>query len=277
MKKLYHSFKKKFVKQRYYKKEICPYLSLGEKKNNSKVLLEDVVRAILYRLKTGCQWRELPMKHFFEVEYSWNSVYQHFARWSKNGSWEMIKQRLLEKYKTLLDMSCIQLDGSHTISKRGGENVGYQGRKKAKTSNMLFICDNNGLPLSCSEVTSGNHHDVFEIEQQLHMMLKDIKKSEIRTDYLFLNADAGFDAWELRNFCIKNDLFANIDFNIRNGNISDREEIFDKELYKRRFVIERMNAWIDGFKALLIRYETKEKHWRDLHLLAFVCILIRKL
>lgn len=274
---MYHSFQKRFVKQRYYKKEICPYLSLGEKKNNAKVLLEDVVGAILYRLKTGCQWRELPLKQFFNTEYSWNSVYQHFARWSKNGSWEAIKQRLLEKYKTLLDMSSIQLDGSHTLSKRGGENVGYQGRKKAKTSNMLFICDNNGLPLSCSEVTSGNHHDVFEIEKQLDMMLKDIKKSNIRTDYLFLNADAGFDAWELRNFCIRNDLFANIDFNKRNGNISDREEIFDKELYKRRFVIERMNAWIDGFKALLIRYETKEKHWRDLHLLAFVCILIRKL
>ena len=274
---MYHSFKKRFVKQRFYKKEICPYLSLGEKKNNAKVLLEDVVGAILYRLKTGCQWRELPLKQFFNTEYSWTGVYRHFARWSKNGSWEAIKQRLLEKYKILLDMSSIQLDGSHTLSKRGGENVGYQGRKKAKTSNMLFICDNNGLPLSCSEVTSGNHHDVFEIEQQLHMMLKDIKKSNIRTDCLFLNADAGFDAWELRNFCIKNDLFANIDFNKRNENISDREEIFDKELYKRRFVIERMNAWIDGFKALLIRYETKEKHWRDLHLLAFVCILIRKL
>ncbi len=274
---MYHSFKKRFVKQRFYKKEICPYLSLGEKKNNAKVLLEDVVGAILYRLKTGCQWRELPLKQFFNTEYSWTGVYRHFARWSKNGSWEAIKQRLLEKYKRLLDMSSIQLDGSHTLSKRGGENVGYQGRKKAKTSNMLFICDNNGLPLSCSEVTSGNHHDGFEIEQQLHMMLKDIKKSNIRTDCLFLNADAGFDPWELRNFCIKNDLFANIDFNKRNENISDREEIFDKELYKRRFVIERMNPWIDGFKALLIRYETKEKHWRDLHLLAFVCILIRKL
>jgi len=274
---LYHSFKKKFVKQRYYKKEICPYLSLGEKKNNSKVLLEDVVEAILYRLKTGCQWRELPLKQFFEVDYSWNSVYQHFARWSKNGSWEMIKQKLLEKYKTLLDMSSIQLDGSHTLSKRGGENIAYQGRKKGKTSNMLFICDNHGLPLSCSEVISGNQHDVFEIEKQLDMMLEDIKKSNIRTDYLFLNADAGFDAWELRNFCVKKDLFANIDFNKRNGNVSDREEIFDEKLYKRKFVIERMNAWIDSFKALLIRYETKEKHWRDWHLLAFCCILIRKL
>jgi len=277
IKKLYHSFKKKFVKQRYYKKELCPYLSLGLKKNNAKVLLEDVVAAILYRLKTGCQWRELPVKQFFEVEYSWNSVYQHFARWSKNGSWETIKQKLLEKHKTLLEMSSIQLDGSHTLSKRGGESVGYQGRKKGNTSNMLFICDNNGLALSCSDVISGNHHDVFEIEKQLDHMLEDIRKSNIRTDYLFLNADAGFDAQELRNYCIKKDLFANIDFNKRNGNISDREEIFDKELYKRRFVIERMNAWLDGFKALLIRYETKQKHSRDLHLIAFCCIMIRKL
>ena len=171
----------------------------------------------------------------------------------------------------------MQLDGSHTLSKRGGENVAYQGRKKAKTSNMLFFCDNNGLPLSCSAVISGNHHDTFEIEKQLETMLEDIKKSNIRTEYLFLNADAGFDTQELRNYCVRKNLFANIDFNKRNGNLSDREEIFDEELYKRRFVIERMNAWIDGFKALLIRYEKKEKHWRDLHLLAFVCIFIRKL
>jgi len=33
-----------------------------------------------------------------------------------------------------------------------------------------------------------------------------------------------------------------------------------------------MNAWLDGFKALLIRYETKQKHLRDLHLIAFVVV-----
>lgn len=38
-------------------------------------------------------------------------------------------------------MSCIQLDGSHTPVKRGGESFGYQGRKKCKTSNMLFMLD----------------------------------------------------------------------------------------------------------------------------------------
>ncbi len=48
-----------------------------------------MVAAILYRLKTGCQWRELPIKQFFlEKKYSWQSVYFHFQKWSKDGSWE---------------------------------------------------------------------------------------------------------------------------------------------------------------------------------------------
>lgn len=68
---------------------------------------------------------------------------------------------------------------------------------------------------------------------------------------------SGFDTENLRNYSERNELLANIDFNRRNGNISEGEEILDKQLYKRRFVIERMNAWINGFKALLIRYETK--------------------
>ncbi|MDR4950619.1 hypothetical protein REB14_00315 [Chryseobacterium sp. ES2] len=81
---------------------------------------------------------DLPLKQFFDVEYSWNSVYQHFARWSKNGSWEKIKQKLFEKYKILLDMS--QLDGFHTLSKRGGQSVGYQERKKRRQAIcFLFV------------------------------------------------------------------------------------------------------------------------------------------
>ena len=257
-------------------KEICEIVSLGLKKNNAKVKVEQVVEAILYRLKTGCQWRQLPLKQFFDVDYSWNSVYQHFARWCKEDIWDNVKATIFEKHKKRLDLSSIQLDGSQSLAKRGGESVGYQSRKKGKTSNMLFICDNNGIPLSCSEVIPGNHHDVYDIENQMNKILEDIKRSNISTDNLFLNADAGFDTENLRTFCFKKELFANIDFNKRNGNISDREEILDKQLYKRRFVIERMNAWIDSFKALLIRYETQEKHWRDFHLLAFCCILIRK-
>ena len=52
--------------------------------------------------------------------------------------------------------------------------------------------------------------------------------------------------------------------------------LFDSELYKERFDVERTNAWIDGFKALLVRYETNSKHWMGLHQLAFAFILLRR-
>ncbi|NAW49883.1 IS5/IS1182 family transposase, partial [Elizabethkingia argentiflava] len=41
----------------------------------------------------------------------------------------MIGLLILNKRK--LDMSSVQLDGSHTPSRMGGEKLGYQGRKKA--------------------------------------------------------------------------------------------------------------------------------------------------
>lgn len=273
--KLYHSFKKNVVKQKYNKKEICPHLKFGNSQQNTKVKCYQVVEAIIYRLKTGCQWRQLPMKQFFRTKYKWPGVYHHFQKWSKDGSWENIWVILLKKHKHLLDMSCIQLDGTHTPTKRGGEAVGYQGRKKSKTSNMLIITDSKGTPLSCSDPIAGNHNDAHDLVKTFDKMVLDIQKSDIQTKGLFLNADAGFDTTEFRSYCFKNDIIDNIDQNKRNGN--QGEYLFDSLLYKCRFVVERTNAWLDAFKALLVRFETNEIHWKALNLLGFCMILLRQL
>jgi hypothetical protein len=50
----------------------------------------------------------------------------------------------------------------------------------------------------------------------------------------------------------------------------------DEVLFKRRIVIEQANAWLDSFKALLIRVKTKAQHCIVLHFLAFSLQLIRK-
>lgn len=110
------------------KKEICPHLKFGNQLKNSKVKDYQVIEAILYRLKTGCQWCSLPMKGFFRLRYNWQSVYYHFQKWSKDVSWERMWQKLLDKHKCILDLSSIQLDGTHTPTKRGGEAVDYQGK-----------------------------------------------------------------------------------------------------------------------------------------------------
>lgn len=215
------------------------------------------------------------MKQFFRGKYGWASVYHHFQKWSKDGSWEKVWSILLEKNKCLLDMSSVQLDGTHTLTKRGGEAVGYQGRKKSKTSNMLILTDSKGIPIACSEAMSGNHNDAFELEKNVGEMLNGIRSSNINTEGLFLNADAGFDIDGFRRFCYNNGIIDNIDMNKRNGKEDDH--IFDELLYKCRFVVERTNAWLDAFKAILVRFETNQIHWKALNLLAFCVILLRKL
>ena len=37
------------------------------------------------------------------------------------------------------------------------------------------------------------------------------------------------------------------------------------------------NTWLDAFKAILERFETKSLHWKASNLLAFSVILLRKL
>ena len=127
------------------------YLNKATTGRKIKVQLWRIVNAILYKLKTGIQWSNLPMRQFFGFSrYSWQSVYYHFNKWSQTGVWEECYRKLLLDYKSKLDLSVINLDGTHTPAKRGGEAVGYQGRKRCKTSNMLIITDRQGVPISWS-------------------------------------------------------------------------------------------------------------------------------
>jgi transposase len=49
----------------------------------------EVVNAILYLLRTGCSWRQLP-KDFPP----WETVYWHFARWRDDGSLDALHDQL---------------------------------------------------------------------------------------------------------------------------------------------------------------------------------------
>lgn len=183
--------------------------------------------------------------------------------------------KLLEINRAKLDMSSVKFDGSHTPAKRGGEAVAYQQRKKSKTTNALFLTDQQGIPLAMSEAVEANHHDLYNIEILFTKMIEDLKAVGIKINDLFLNTDAGFDSEGFRNLCFANDIIANIDFNKRNSKNTDNRTLKDDELYKERFSVERTNAWIDAFKALLIRFEMKLQTWMSLHYLAFSLILIR--
>ena len=129
---------------------------------------------------------------------------------------------LLRQKRRLLSLCSVQLDGSQTICKRGGEWVGFQTRKAARTCNSLFLSDDTGILLACSGPVAGNHHDLFEIEKVFEQLTDLLPEAGRDVDGLFLNADAGFDSEAFRKLCSSLRIQANIAFNPRNG--TDSEE-----------------------------------------------------
>jgi putative transposase len=52
----------------------------------------DLVNAILYQLKNGCQWRDLPSDFP-----QWQTVYSQFRRWQLDGTWERVLRELAQQ------------------------------------------------------------------------------------------------------------------------------------------------------------------------------------
>lgn len=64
----------------------------------------NTVEAILWIARTGAPWRDLP-----ESFGKWNTVYQRFRRWVKNG----VVERLFTAITQQLQMHTIMIDGTY--------------------------------------------------------------------------------------------------------------------------------------------------------------------
>ena len=255
------------------KSEILPYLSVAKRGYVTKSDLVEVIQCILYKLKTGCQWHMLPVSAIFTGRVlSYKSVYAHFRKWSRNGEWKKVWGMILSRHRSFLDMSSVDLDGSHTTTLRGGECCGYQGRKKRTTTNAIYVTDRQGIPLAMSTPVSGSHNDLHNISLVLQDLFAGIKDSGLSVSGLFLNADAGFDSALFRRGCHQQEVFPNVAFNKRRD-----DELFDELLYKERYSIERTNAWMDSYRSVLNRFDTTQTSWEGWNYIAFILIFLKKI
>ena len=63
-----------------------------------------MVEAMVYRLRAGCPWRDLPERFG-----AWSSVYTRWSRWNKSGLWTKVLALLSRKAKGVLR----HLDATH--------------------------------------------------------------------------------------------------------------------------------------------------------------------
>lgn len=148
-------------------------------------------------------------------EISYHAIYHHYRKWSRDGSLERVFEHSIITIREQIDTHHLNLDGSHAPAKKGGEAVAYQGRKKAKTSNVLPITDANGFILASTGIVAGNHNDAFELNDNLRAAFKFIKRLGIAIAGSYFNADAAFDTKSARCTCFNYKLIPNIVENTR--------------------------------------------------------------
>jgi len=269
------------VTEQQFEGHIAPCLSQAKRGYVSKIPLYKIFNYILYWLHTGCQWSQLPIEadqqEPDQKEISHHAVYYHYRKWSKDGSLEQVWAHSITALEAELELSVLNLDGSHTIAKKGGESVTYQGRKKAKTSNILPISEGQGFIIATTGIIAGHHNDAFELKATLQTAFKQIKQRGLAITGAYFNADAAFDTKAARKTCFNHGLIPNIPENKRNRKQSKRgrKPLYNPEVYKGRFVAERSFAWIDKFKRLLVRFERKDAYFLGGHYLAFAMINLR--
>lgn len=69
--------------------ELLEQLLPKSKTRGYVVSRHQIVNAILYQLKNGCQWRDLPA----DLP-NWQTVYSQFRRWQLDKTWETVLQAL---------------------------------------------------------------------------------------------------------------------------------------------------------------------------------------
>ena len=66
-------------------KSVLEQLLPQSKTYRSVISRHEIVNAVFYQLKNGCQWRDLPSDFP-----NWLTVYSQFRRWQLSGTWEAV-------------------------------------------------------------------------------------------------------------------------------------------------------------------------------------------
>jgi transposase len=73
---------------------LVPFIAQGKMGRPRTHDIRQIINAIRYVMKSGCQWRLLP-KEFPP----WQTVYDYYLRWRKNGKWQEIHDALVNQVR----------------------------------------------------------------------------------------------------------------------------------------------------------------------------------
>ena len=139
---------------------------------------------------------------------------------------------------------------------------------------MIAVADNCGYVLSPLTIAPANKADIVLLSGGLKDLKRVAAGAGIEIKGARINLDAGFDSKANRQIDFNAGLKPKIAENPRNCQSPKRgrRRTSDAVLYSIRLTTERVFAWEDEFKRLLLRFETEQKRHLGFKLMAFTLI-----
>ena len=225
--------------------------------------LRIVWNAILYLVKTGCQWRMLPRDYPH-----WSAVYYYFNKWKENGLFEEVldelnqRERKLDKKKEepsvgIIDSQSVKV--AHTCS----QDVGYDAGKKLKGRKRHIVTDTLGC-LILVLVHAADVQDRNGIKLVLPL-LKYKFWGSIKT----IIADGGYSGQPVINWVKQ--LFG---WSLQ---IIKKDEAAKFKVLPKRWIVERTLAWISYSRRNSIDYEKRTDTSQIITQLAMIRVFINRI
>jgi len=225
--------------------------------------LRTIWNAILYLVKTGCQWRMLPndFPH-------WSAVYYYFKKWKNDGLFEEIMDKLNEKQRLssnkavspsvgIIDSQSVK--AAHTCA----QDVGYDAGKKIKGRKRHIVTDTIGCLLLVL-VHGANIQDRNGIKMVLPLL-----KYKFWGSIKAIIADSGYSGqpivdWVKEQFSWKLEVIK-------------RNEQTKFKVLPKRWIVERTLAWISYSRRTSRDYERLIDTSQVITQLAMIRIFINRI
>ena len=220
--------------------------------------LREILNAILWITRTGCQWRNLDTSFP-----PWESVFYYFDKWGKDGTWELMSQSLnmverieLEREPTpslgLVDSQSVKLSPMIFESRGVDGNKNINGRKRQILVDVLGRLWKVKVHAAHQHDSPGGVDLLDDVLEQLPRLKKIMGDKSYRGTFAQAVEKIGL-AFE----------------------VPFRDEgVKGFVVEAKRWVVERTFAWLNFFRRVVVDYEHTPQSAQSFLLLANISMVI---
>ncbi|WP_442538203.1 IS5 family transposase [Streptomyces pseudogriseolus] len=225
-----------------------------------------VLNGIVWKFRTGTAWRDVPERYG-----SWATLHTRFRRWAKDGTFERMLRAAQARadaagdieWLVSVDSTIVRAHQHAAGARKGGSASRGLGRSRGGlTSKIHLACDGAGRPLAFT-VTGGNTNDCTQftaVMEAIRVPRPGPGRPRVRPDHVI--GDKGYSSKAIRTWLRRRNIRHTIPERsdqvrnrLRRGSQGGRPPAFDKQVYKRRNVVERCFNRLKQWRGIATRYD----------------------